>query len=225
MSHIPKKSRARRAAVATGQVLCVVLAVLAGVEVLFHTLSGGHPDPESRLWYGAGALAVGAIIAALRGGGRGGTAAGILWLLACGAGPAEAGTPRYHPHTFTISSASCPTGTPGYDTDGAEYGISLSNLRAATVVLCAASGQTITGAGTLHACVWVPPPWGPGLWVSAPEFDVDMTGKSSGTARCLELADIEVGVGLADRLFFYPSSDFGVSGGTTLATYPYGETR
>lgn len=149
------------------------------------------------------------------------------------AGFALAGSPRYHPHTFTVSTAACPTGTPGTDTDGAEYGISLSGVRAWTVEICPITASAyFTGAGLLHTCVFSRTEWGSGSWALGPDIDIGPDGDPStddltttADNPCRRSWDIEVGVGLSDRLYVIPSTDFGLSAGTQVRMRVFGETR
>lgn len=139
------------------------------------------------------------------------------------------GAPRYHPHTFTVGTAACPTGTPGTDTDGAESGISLSGLRAWTVEVCpVTAGAYFTGAGLLHTCTFSRTEWGSGSWALGPDLD---PGTSDGTLTttadnpCRRFWDVEVGVGLSDRVYVYPSTNLGLSAGTQVRVRVFGELR
>lgn len=137
------------------------------------------------------------------------------------------GAPRYHPHTFTVSTAACPTGSPGTDIDGVQYGISLAGLRAWTVEVCpVTAGAYFTGAGVLHACVYSQTEWGSGSWALA--FDLDPgadTWSTTADNPCRRWPDVEVGVGLADRVFVFPSTDFGLNSGTQVRVRFIGESR
>jgi hypothetical protein len=151
----------------------------------------------------------------------------LLFLVALPA-IAATGSARYNRETITIASAACPTGAPGLDSDGDPWGISLYDLRGFKVRVCPASGETITGAGTLKVCTYSPSPYGDGTWALSPELSWDMTGKSSiGSSNpCLEFTHLQTVVSLpGERVFVYPSTDFGVSGGTTVRIYLSGESR
>jgi hypothetical protein len=133
--------------------------------------------------------------------------------------------PRYHTNTFTISTAACPTGTPGLAPDGIAWGISLSEVRGFKATVCPASGQTITGVGSLKICTYSATPWGPGSWALS-DLAWDFTDRTSTADNpCREVSQLLTVVALSDRVFVYPSTDFGVSGGTTLTVYLVGETR
>lgn len=150
----------------------------------------------------------------------------VLFLLLLLPMSALAGAPRYHTHTLTIASAGCPTGTPGLAPDGVEWGISLSGLHGFKITVCPAAGQTITGAGSLKMCTYSPAPWGPGQWALSVDFTISMSGKTSTLANpCIEFAQLQPVVALSDRVFVYPSTDFGVSGGGPLTVYLTGELR
>ena len=151
----------------------------------------------------------------------------LLLLLLAVPAMAHAGVPRYNPETITIASAACPTGTPGTDADGVLWGISLYELRGFKVRVCPEEGETITGAGSLKVCTYSPSPYGDGSWALSPELTWIMTGKTSTADNpCLEFSHLQTVVSLSgERVFVYPSTDFGVSGGTTLRVYLSGETR
>lgn len=138
---------------------------------------------------------------------------------------AHAGAPRYHTHTITVSTSACPTGSPGLASDGVAWGISLSNLRGFKATVCPASGQTITGVGSVKVCTYSATPWGPGSWALS-ELEWDFTGITSTVSNpCRELTQLLPVVALSDRVFVYPSTDFGISGGTTVTIYLVGEER
>lgn len=142
----------------------------------------------------------------------------LFWATSAHAGQ----RPVYHQHTLTISTAACPTGNPGTAPDGVTWGISLAGVKAWSVTVCAEDGETISGTGSLKVCTYSAEPWGPGEWVLSPRFTWIMTADDSTTAedkRCIEMETTTVGVDLSDRVFVYPSTDFGVSAGTTLEVH------
>lgn len=155
----------------------------------------------------------------------------LLLLLA--ALPGHAGSPRYHPSTITVSTAACPTGTPGNDADGVAYGISLSGLRAWTVEVCpVTAGAYFTGAGLLKTCTYSQTEWGSGSWALGPTLDIGPDGDpttadvtTTAANPCRRYWDVEVGIGLSDRVYIYPSTDFGLSAGTQVRVRLFGETR
>lgn len=155
----------------------------------------------------------------------------LLVLLA--AFPSQAGAPRYHAHTFTVSTADCPTGSPGNDTDGVPYGISLSGVRAWTVEICPVTeGAYFNGPGLLKTCTYSQTEWGSGTWALGPDLDIGpdndrTTADVTTTAAnpCRRYWDVEVGVGLSDRLYVYPSTNFGLSAGTQVRVRLFGEAR
>lgn len=211
-THKPRKRGVIRRRVVPG--VAVALAVLAGLEVGLQFLADGHPDAMVRLLALAAAAGVGAAVAALR---RGGS---LVVLLACGmaASSAQAGD-RDRWYNVTISTAACPTGTPG------SSGFALSGVRAWNVTVCPTLGQTITGAGLLRACVFRASP-GPIKWALSPRFFWDMSDDGSGNPitstlanPCVTFEDVQVGVNDGDLLYIYPSTDFGVSGGTAISVY------
>jgi hypothetical protein len=152
-------------------------------------------------------------------------AAACILLVLLTSSTALAGAPRYHEHTFTISTAACPTGEPGQAPDGVDWGISLSGLRGFKATVCPAAGHALTGAGSIKVCTYSARPWGPGSWALS-ELAWDFTGLTSTVDNpCRELTHLMPVVALSDRVFLYPSTDFGVSGGTTLTVHLVGELR
>lgn len=154
----------------------------------------------------------------------------VLLALMISTGPLEvrAGTPVYHRHDFTdLSEAACPTGSPGLAPDGAAWGISLAGLQGWTVEIRPLSeGATLTGAGSIKVCTYSATPWGPGKWSLAPRFVWTMAESDATTTDNpgIKLEDIPVYVDLSDRVFVYPSTDFGVSSGG-VSVYLYGSKR
>ena len=61
-------------------------------------------------------------------------------------------------------------------------GVSLSGVGGVTVTVCAASGQTLSGAGTLTAYVWNE---ATSTWANAPDYNLTVTGT---TVRCQNFA-------------------------------------
>lgn len=141
--------------------------------------------------------------------------------------PVLAGAPRYHAHTFTVSTAACPTGAPGLDTDGVAYGISLSGVRAWTVEVCpVTAGAYFTGAGLLKTCTYSQTEWGSASWALGPELDAGVDALTTTADNpCRRFWDVEVGVGLSDRVYVYPSTDWGLSAGTQVRVRVIGELR
>lgn len=153
----------------------------------------------------------------------------LLVVLAFAVGfDASAGTPVYHRAEFSdLSQSTCPTGSPGLAPDGAAWGISLAGLQGWTVNLCPlTNGANFTGAGSVRVCTYSATPWGPGSWSLAPRFTWTMTAGDATTVQnpCLKLEDVPVYVDLSDRVFIYPSTDFGVSSGGVVV-HLYGSKR
>jgi hypothetical protein len=139
---------------------------------------------------------------------------------------AHAGSPVYHRHDFAnLGDSACPSGAPGNAPDGYPWGISLAGVKGWTVtVKPMTEGATLTGEGSLYVCVYSATPWGPGEWVLSPRFTWTMTSDDATTADhpALRLEDVPVYVGHSDRLYVYPSTDFGVSSGG-VSVYLEGE--
>jgi hypothetical protein len=155
-----------------------------------------------------------------------------VWFLYCVAllwsTVARAGSPVYHRHDFSnLADSACPTGAPGNAPDGYPWGISLSGLQGWTANICPLTeGAYLTGAGSIHVCTYSATPWGPGSWALAPRFTWTMGASDATTADnpCFKLEDVPVYVDLSDRVFVYPSTDFGVSSGG-VSVYLYGSKR
>lgn len=150
----------------------------------------------------------------------------ILLLAALAAGVAIAST---YPQRYKWQMATCPAGT-GYDESyvaqcaaaqvcsagtcttaapatTATQGMSLLQLKAFRLSICAASGQTLSGAGTMSAYVYQS---GEGRWLPDPGLNQTVTA----TTRCQAFPDFQVG-GSFDRVQFV-ATGVTVSGGLTL---------
>lgn len=149
-------------------------------------------------------------------------------MLALTCGIANAGTPVYHRHDFSnLATSACPTGAPGNAPDGYPWGISLAGLQGWTAQICPLTeGATLTGDGAVYVCTYSATPWGVGEWSLAPRFTWTMTADDATTTDnpCMKLEDVPVYVDLSDRVFVYPSTDFGVSSGG-VSVYLYGAKR
>lgn len=195
--------------------IATTLVVLAAVEVGLQVIAEGHPDPTVRLYALAFSLTVGALVAGLRGAGT------LAVLLSVGmAGEARAADRERYPYDVTISTAACPTGTPGRDSTNREYGMALGGLKSWAVMICPALGQTFTGTGKLKACVYRSVSQ---QWALSPLFEWDLTGYTSTVAHpCFTMPDVLMGMDTGDLLFVYPSQDFAVSGGTAIRVSLWG---
>jgi hypothetical protein len=195
--------------------IAVTLAVLGALEVGLRILAEGHSDPNARLYALAFSLAAGALAGGLRG------SAPLAVLLALGvAGEAPAADRERYPYDVTISTAACPTGTPGRDSTNREYGMQLGGLKSWAVMICPASGQTFTGTGKLKVCVYRSVSQ---QWALSPLFEWDLTGYTSTVANpCFTLPDVMMGMDTGDLLFVYPSQDLSVSGGTAIRVSLWG---
>lgn len=97
--------------------------------------------------------------------------------LACPAG----GPSRCYYETAVPTTRAAPSATPVDGTVGS--GMKMNFVTGAYVSLCAANGQTLSGAGTLDAYYY---DLGAALWMRDPDLDltVSVTGTSCGGAAC-----------------------------------------
>lgn len=217
--HKPR-SRLRRAVFGAG----LTLAILGGLEVAFQVIADGALSYEVKLAARALALGVGAVIAGI----RGGPPAAMLLAVALSlpAGAAD----RHRAYAVTLSSAACPTGTPGVLSDGKEPGLATGGLRAWNVTVCPEATRTFTGTGLLRVCVFRRSPSGPNLWVLSPTFYWDFADDGTGTPitstssnGCVTFSDVLLGVNDGDLVHVYPETTLGVSAGSTISVYLEGQ--
>lgn len=96
-------------------------------------------------------------------------------------------------------------------------GLDLSDIAGFRVTVCAASGQTLAGAGALQAYVYDNDL---ALWTRNPSLDITI---STAGARCLTFADIQTVVATGRGLF--AATGVTVSGGTTVTVQMKAWTR
>jgi hypothetical protein len=136
------------------------------------------------------------------------------------------------PYTYKYHMVTCPAGAQSSQCDSAQTcaagscsgsspttstnGMTLGGVRSFRITICAASGNTLSGAGTMQA-------WGfsnaEGIWVR--NSDLDLTVSLS--TRCQRWADLLTGVSY-DRVD-YISNAVTVSGGSTLDVMIEGQSR
>jgi hypothetical protein len=120
---------------------------------------------------------------------------------------------KYYWETAPLTRAA-PSATPVQGTVGA--GMALSQVAGAWISVCAASGQTLSGAGTLDAYYYDPYA---ALWMRDPDLDltVTVTATSCGGSpcRCQVWPDFQIGAGKGGTVLFATKS-ITVSGGTTV---------
>jgi hypothetical protein len=134
----------------------------------------------------------------------------LLLLLCLLALPAAAAPDRYLDSIQTASA--------GTDPSSASDGMSLlaaggSPIRHFWVNLCAASGQTLSGAGTLRAWVYNSRR---ALWMRNPDLDLAV-GSAVAGKRCRAWVDLQVGV-KSDRRLHFVSDGVTVSSGDVTIT-------
>lgn len=124
--------------------------------------------------------------------------------------------------TATIASDAAPTTVDG------TVGVPLAGLKSISVCVGAASGQTLSGAGTLmcytldlggvsgSADV-------PSLWERCPAGDVDIAAYGASGMRFLRSEPFQVAGKKGTYVFWRCYTDVTVSGGTTVVLYHIGE--
>jgi hypothetical protein len=96
-------------------------------------------------------------------------------------------------------------------------GMVLDGITGYRVTVCAASGQTLSGAGALNAYYWNPVV---SAWARVPALDIAV-GASS--VRCEGFGDLQTFV--ARGRVFYAATGVTVSSGTTVTVYIEGSQR
>ena len=104
----------------------------------------------------------------------------------------------------------CNASAPSSATDG----MGLGGCVGAKLTICAASGQTLSGTGTMFAWLFkATAGGGAGLWARH-QLDMAVPAAASGN-RCFTFDDIALFTQIGDRLR-YTAGSVGVSGGSTL---------
>lgn len=106
------------------------------------------------------------------------------------------------------SAGSCTRAAPSASTEG----LFLTGLTGYRLEICAAAGQTLSGAGTMKAYLY---DYTAALWMPAPALDQPVT--ASGT-RCTPFVDFNLTIRFDARVLF-AASGVTVSGGTGLDVY------
>lgn len=96
-------------------------------------------------------------------------------------------------------------------------GMTLIGMAGYRVTLCAAAGQTLSGAGSLFAYTWMA---GLQLWARVPVLDLPVVATN---ARCESFGDLETFVPFAR--VFYGAEGVTVSGGTNVLVVMEGAQR
>lgn len=127
------------------------------------------------------------------------------------------------PGTGTIGCVAPPSCTAGTCTaavpTGTTAGMALNNTAYFTLTVCAATGQTLLGAGSMDAYVYkFNAAGGTGAWTRAKGLDkaIDVTSTSCAGAACQcdTFADVQTGF-RGDRIRYVPDG-VTVSGGTSI---------
>lgn len=116
--------------------------------------------------------------------------------------------PRYYWETAPLTRTA-PSAVPVDGTVGS--GMKLTYVTGAWISVCAASGQTLSGAGTLDAYFFDP---AAGLWMRNDDLDLSVT-VTAATYRCQVWPDFAVSASKAGYVL-YATNGITVSGGTTV---------
>ena len=126
---------------------------------------------------------------------------------------------RYYWETAVPTTRAAPSAAPVDGTVGS--GMKLTYVKGAWIELCAASGQTLSGAGSLQAYYYDP---AIALWTRNPSLDLAVTVASTScggaACRCQTWGDLAVGASKSGYVLF-ATSGITVSAGT-LAVYVNG---
>jgi hypothetical protein len=129
---------------------------------------------------------------------------------------AHAATPPGNVFRGTITTACggspCSGSAPTLSTDGRD----IAQARSITVRLCAASGQTLSGAGALDVYAWDEDDE---LWALSPTLAITVPAAAAGDRCAVVMADAEVLVGFG-RVTAVPNA-VTISGGASLAVKIY----
>ena len=110
------------------------------------------------------------------------------------------------------ASSPCSGTAPSADTDGR----SIAQSRSVSIRLCAASGQTLSGGGTLDVYAWDEDDE---LWAISPELAITVPAAASGQRCAIVMTDAEVLLGFG-RVAVVPNA-VTFSGGSSLAVKYY----
>lgn len=151
------------------------------------------------LWAWALAIVVGALLPSI---------ASAQTYLACSSNCPS----RYYWETAVPTTRAAPSATP---VDGTvNSGMKLNAVVGAYVSLCAASGQTLSGAGSLNAYYYDP---GAALWMRDPDLDLSVsvgaTSCAGAACRCQVWPDFAISSAKLGYVL-YATNGITVSGGT-----------
>lgn len=114
--------------------------------------------------------------------------------------------------TTSCSGSPCSGSAPSASTDGR----SIAQARSISVRLCAASGQTLSGGGTLDVYGWDEDDE---LWAVSPSLAITVPASASGARCAIVMADAEVLVAFG-RVAVVPNA-VTISGGASLGVKIY----
>ncbi len=129
--------------------------------------------------------------------------------------PAQAATPiPVWTEAQACTANTCARAAPTLATQGTSIGLA----EAYRVTACAASGQTLAGAGSLQAWLYDPIA---AQWARNPALDLPLAGITG--VRCAAWPDVLVAVRLARHRVLYAASGVTVSGGAAVDVriHPY----
>ncbi|HZI08670.1 MAG TPA: hypothetical protein VEZ71_31930 [Archangium sp.] len=118
------------------------------------------------------------------------------------------------PLTRTPPSAAPASGAVG-------SGMDLAGVEGARVALCPASGQSLTGTGSLRAYLYDP---AIGEWMRSPDLDLPVSSATTTANRCRVWPDAVTAVRGNGRVL-YATDAIGVSGGTSVSVYIVAQVR
>jgi len=107
----------------------------------------------------------------------------------------------------------------GTDPTAITQGTNLRGIAGYQIVLCAATGNTLSGAGTLQADYWDE---AIAEWMPAPAFDYALSARNAGK-RCAVFPNVAQAVSYG-RIRFTPKG-ITVSGGTTVTIHYRSQSR
>lgn len=153
----------------------------------------------------------------------------VLLLLCAGLAHAQTVIPcpvsatyRCYWESQPCTAGSCSRTAAPTTTEFATKGISLKDMQGARLLLCAASGQTLTGTGTIHLWTWDPSI--PSLTSSSPAQDLSVADAWSSSrcnasaCQCVTFGDLQQ-AGNSGQKVIAEASGVGVTGGSAAALY------
>lgn len=117
---------------------------------------------------------------------------------------------RFFQEQQTTGSTVAPTGPT--DSNGAPIGLPLADAGGYRLTIAAASGQTLTGTGTMRCVMYHP---GLALWCRNADLDFPVSEDTAGV-RAVTFSEVECVVGDAVQVYYYPDAVGTSAGGVTM---------